>query len=94
MKVITRLLFVIALLLTGVTSAYAANRELKGTVTDTQDEPLVGVSVQVQSTKIAVATDVDGNFKLKVPEGPVTLLISYVGYAPQTKTLSPSKVQW
>ena len=84
MKVITRLLLVLAIMLTGLPQASAANRELKGTVLDSENEPLVGVSVKVDKTKIAVATDVDGNFALKVPEGPVTVKFSYVGYAPQT----------
>lgn len=80
MKVITRLLLVLAILLTGLPSAYAANRELKGQVLDSQDEPLIGVSVQDIKSKMAVATDVDGNFAIRVPEGPVTLRFSYVGY--------------
>lgn len=76
MKVITRLLLVLAILLTGLPSAYAANRELKGQVLDSQDEPLIGVSVQDIKSKMAVATDVDGNFAIRVPEGPVTLRFS------------------
>lgn len=84
MKLFTRLLLVLAVVLTGLPSAYAANRELKGTVIDTENEPLVGVSVQVQGTKIAIATDIDGNFALRVPEGDITVKFSYVGYTPQT----------
>lgn len=84
MKVITRLLLVMALMLMGLPTALAANRELKGTVVDSENEPLIGVSVQVVQTKVAVATDLDGNFTLRVPDGPVTVKFSYVGYAPQT----------
>lgn len=84
MKVITRLLLVMTLMLMGLPSAFAANRELKGSVVDSENEPLVGVSVQVVQNKAAVATDLDGNFTIKVPEGPVTVKFSYVGYAPQT----------
>ena len=49
MKVITRLLLVMALMLMGLPTALAANRELKGTVVDSENEPLIGVSVQVLS---------------------------------------------
>lgn len=91
MKVITRLLLVMALVLMGLPSAFAANRELKGTVVDSENEPLIGVSVQAVQNKAAVATDVDGNFTLRVPEGPVTVKFSYVGYAPQTIKVGPTE---
>ncbi len=91
MKVITRLLLVMALMLMGLPTAFAANRELKGTVVDSENEPLVGVSVQVVQNKAAVATDLDGNFTLKVPEGPVSVKFSYVGYAPQTVKVAPAE---
>lgn len=84
MKVITRMLLALAILLTGIPSAFAANRELKGTVLDSADEPLIGVSVQDPASKMAVATDIDGNFTIRVPEGPVTLRFSYVGYSAKT----------
>lgn len=91
MKVITRLLLVMALMLMGLPTAFAANRELKGTVVDSENEPLIGVSVQVVQTQMAVATDLDGNFTIKVPEGPVTVKFSYVGYAPKTVKVGPTE---
>ncbi len=91
MKVITRLLLVMALMLMGLPTAFAANRELKGTVVDSENEPLVGVSVQAVQNKAAVATDLDGNFTIKVPEGPVSVKFSYVGYAPQTVKVAPAE---
>ncbi len=84
MKVITRLLLVLAVVLMGLPSVNAANRELRGTVLDTMNEPLIGVSVQDTGSSAAVATDIDGNFVLRVPEGPVSLKFSYVGYATKT----------
>ena len=80
MKLIQKLILMLALLLVGAPAALAADRMLTGTVYDTHDEPLIGVSVQVVENKTAVSTDVDGNFTVKVPAGPVTLKISYVGY--------------
>ena len=84
MKVIARLTLLLALLLTATASAWAAQRTVTGTVLDTQDEPLIGVSVMVEQTKAGCLTDVDGNFSLKVPDGPVTLKVSYLGYETST----------
>ena len=39
-----------------------------GTVVDVNNEPLPGVTVMVVGTKIIVATDIDGGFKLSFPE--------------------------
>ncbi|MCM1066178.1 MAG: TonB-dependent receptor [Muribaculaceae bacterium] len=55
---------------------------VKGTVKDPSGEPLIGVSVVVQGTKTAVATDYDGNFAIDVNPGQ-TLSVSYVGYTPK-----------
>ena len=58
---------------------------LKGTITDASDgEPLIGASVVVKGSKgVGTATDIDGNYTIEVPsEGEI--IVSYVGYAPQT----------
>lgn len=83
MKLITRLMLVVALVLMAGPLAAAADRVVKGTVFDSQDEPLVGVSVVVAGEKRGISTDIDGNFSLKVPAGKVTLKFSYVGYNPK-----------
>lgn len=80
MKLIQKLILMLALLLAGAPAALAADRMLTGNVRDAQDEPLIGVSVQVVENKAAVSTDIDGNFTIKVPAGAVTLKISYIGY--------------
>ena len=50
-----------------------------GTVTDQQNEPLIGATVIVKGTQTGVSTDVDGKFSIKAEQGK-TLVISYVGY--------------
>ena len=60
--------------------AFAQGKNVTGTVTDPNGEPLIGVSVQVKGAKQGAITDFDGNFKLaNVPEGS-TLVFSYIGY--------------
>ncbi|MDX2195813.1 MAG: SusC/RagA family TonB-linked outer membrane protein [Cytophagales bacterium] len=55
---------------------------LKGKLIDeTTQAPLVGATVYIKGTKIAVQTDENGAFELKtVKEFPFTLSVNYVGY--------------
>ena len=62
-------------------SAFAQDITVKGTVQDTQGEPLVGATVLVQNSTTGTATDIDGHFTIKAPKGGA-LIVSYVGYQP------------
>lgn len=55
---------------------------VKGHVTDTNGEPIVGASVVEKGTRNATMTDGQGRFTLKVKAG-ATISISYVGYRAQ-----------
>ena len=78
----------IAMMVWGVSAAYA-QMAVKGVVTDTSGEPLIGASVVEKGTKNAVTTDVDGAFSLSVNAG-ATLTVSYVGYVTQNLAAQPS----
>lgn len=56
-----------------------------GVVVDSEDLPLVGVNVVVKGSKpiIGTTTDIDGNFKISMPQGKFTLEFSYVGMKTQ-----------
>ncbi|MCM1051446.1 MAG: SusC/RagA family TonB-linked outer membrane protein [Paenibacillus sp.] len=54
-----------------------------GNVSDTDGEPLTGATVMIMSTQQGCATDLDGNFTLKVPDNHAVLLISMIGKKPQ-----------
>ena len=58
-------------------------KTVTGTVTDTNGEPLVGVSVRSKDGKGGTITNIDGQFSMQVGDGE-TIEISYVGYATQT----------
>ena len=67
----------------------AANLVCTGTVVDEQGEPMIGASVTVVGKSgIGTTTDVDGRFKLSVPQGTKQLQVSYVGYKPCTVAAS------
>lgn len=75
---VTSLLFL--LLLFPVMSVMGANPfTVKGTVTDTSGDPLVGVSVIIQGTAQGTQTNIDGEFSIKASEGQ-TLRLTYIGY--------------
>ncbi len=64
--------------------AYAQKTKLKGTVLDkAYKEPLIGCNILIKDTELGVVTDLDGKFEIEVPQLPVTVIVSYVGYISQ-----------
>lgn len=63
-------------------TAHSQNVEIKGTVTDVNQEPLIGVNVVVKGTTTGAITDMDGSFSVTGPKGS-TLVVSYIGMATQ-----------
>jgi TonB-linked SusC/RagA family outer membrane protein len=55
-------------------------RELKGRVSDPEGTALPGVSIIVKGTTTGSSSDTDGNYTISVPEGPATLVFSFVGF--------------
>lgn len=53
---------------------------IKGCVLNQKNEPLPGVTVRVEGTTVGVASDVDGNFVLRLPVEKGVLLFTFVGY--------------
>lgn len=77
-----RYLLYLLVLCTGFcTSLMAQGRfEVKGRVT-ANDQPLEGVSVRAKGAQSGTVTDKDGNYRILVDNGKVTLVFSSVGYA-------------
>ncbi|PTT00935.1 hypothetical protein DBR11_08590 [Pedobacter sp. HMWF019] len=65
---------------------------IKGTVSDHTGQPLSGVSVRLKGTSVAVSTDGNGNFSLKVPDQRGSLVFSYIGYIVKEVPLSAGPV--
>ena len=57
-------------------------RQITGTVTDQQGEPVIGANIIEKGTINGTVTDVDGHFSINVADN-ATLNISYIGYLPQ-----------
>lgn len=67
---------------------------ITGVVMDETGETLIGASVLVKGIDIGAVTDIDGNFSLKVSGlNPVTLIISYTGFANTEMELDVAAMQ-
>jgi TonB-linked SusC/RagA family outer membrane protein len=53
------------------------------------NQPMAGAQVHLRGTNIGVITDGRGNFTLRVPAGPATLTVTYVGYRTEEVALAP-----
>ena len=86
-------------LVLGASALLAQNITVTGTVTDVQNEPLVGASVLQSGTTNGTMTDVDGHFTLSVPKG-AELEFSSIGFTtlklkaePEMKVALPEDVE-
>lgn len=75
-------------------NVYAQQREIKGTVTDTQGEPLVGVTVSIKGTTKGTMTDIDGKYTLSVGNTDKTLSASYIGMKPSEKPITGNVIDF
>ena len=98
-QLLKRVTSVVLGLVLGASVLLAQNIKVTGTVTDVQNEPLVGASVLQAGTTNGTMTDVDGNFTLTVPQG-AELEISSIGFTtlklkaePNMKVALPEDVE-
>src|SRR5690554_3639907 len=54
-------------------------KEVQGTVTDQNDEPIIGANIIEKGTTHGTVTDINGRFVLTVA-GDAVLQVSYIGY--------------
>ncbi len=60
------------------------DRVIKGKITDAEKgEGIPGVNVLIKGTTAGAVTDVGGNYTIQIPDGPVNLVYSFVGYMSQ-----------
>lgn len=78
--------FLLMLAIAGMINAQ--NAGITGKITDDKGEPVIGAAVAIQGTTIAVATDIDGNFKFSgLKPGKYTILVSSLGFGKQTRNI-------
>jgi len=59
---------------------FSQTKVISGTILDDKATPVVGATVSVKGSRAGVATDINGGFKLSVPEAATTLVITSVGF--------------
>lgn len=81
-------MFTVVALFAFYLTAGASAMICKGTVVDEAGEPMIGASVFVTGGAALGTTDVDGGFKVTVPDNTKTLTFRFVGYK---ETKAPAK---
>ena len=81
-------------MLLGCLTAYAQSGiTVRGTVVDSKGEVIIGASVAVKGNKtVGTITDLDGNFKLNVPNDKAVLVISFICMTPQEVRIKKKKM--
>jgi len=75
------ILLILTIFLCAIT--YAQEMTISGHVKDKDGNPMPGVNVVLKGTTNGVITDLNGTYKIKVPNGSATLTFSFVGYITQ-----------
>ena len=78
-----RLFLLAAAIVVMATQVLAASGVIncRGRVVDEQGQPVIGATIQVPGTSVGTATDIDGQFSIKVSKGE-TIVITSIGYKP------------
>jgi TonB-dependent SusC/RagA subfamily outer membrane receptor len=70
-----------------------AQKVVSGVVTDDAGVPLIGANVLAkEAAAIGTITDVDGSYKLQIPENVTTLVFSYAGYSTKEMEIGTASV--
>jgi len=68
-----------------------AQNVVKGVIVDSgTNEPIIGATILNPATKTGDVSKLDGSFQVTVPNGELTLDISYLGYAPVSRKVTVS----
>ena len=72
--------------------SFAQQAVVTGEVKDASNEPVIGATVQVKNAGGGAITDIDGNFRLSVPDVKnAILVVSFIGYETQEIPLNGKK---
>ena len=85
-----KLMLLITCLFLGIGLANAQRGSVTGTVVSAEDgQPVVGASIVLKGTTTGTVTDMDGRFKLNVPDMTGTIVVSFVGMKQQEVKIKP-----
>jgi TonB-linked SusC/RagA family outer membrane protein len=75
----------------GIMNAYGQNRTVSGTITDSKNVPIAGVSVFIPGTTTGTISDENGNYSINATEGSV-LHFSFIGLKDKEVTVGKQTV--
>ncbi|MDR2233190.1 MAG: TonB-dependent receptor [Tannerella sp.] len=67
---------------------FAQNRQIKGSVFDTEGQPVVGANVRWDKTTRGATTDAEGYFELTKRQNDTHLIVSFIGYNNDTISIT------
>ena len=76
---VKKIVLSMAAILFALTSVFAQNKQVSGTVTGPDGSPVVGATVVVEGTTVGTSTDLQGRYTLAAPVNG-TLVVSFIGY--------------
>ncbi|HQZ24364.1 MAG TPA: TonB-dependent receptor [Flavobacterium sp.] len=83
--------FIITLML-GFSTILSAQNSVTGKITDTKNQPIIGVSVYAPELHKGTSTDENGKYTLSnIPTGTAKLTFAFTGFATQNKTINVLK---
>ena len=68
----------------------AQTKTITGKILDEKGNPVAGASIVVKGGTAGTTTDATGHYTLNAPAGTTTVVVSYVGYAPQDLDVTSS----
>ena len=73
----------------------SAQNVIKGKITDTSGEPLIGVNIKIKDKLVGTVSDIEGNYTLSTTsELPFSIIFTSVGYTSQEVEITDSGVEY
>ena len=69
-----------------------SQRTIRGTVSDSNGEPIIGASVLAVGSTVGTVTDFEGKYELTVPDGTTQIQVAYTGYETKIMDVGASNV--
>ncbi|MEL6560784.1 MAG: carboxypeptidase-like regulatory domain-containing protein [Bacteroidota bacterium] len=73
-------------------SAIQSTTEVEGLIKNASGEPMPGVNIIVNGTKTGSVSNLEGYYKISLPEGATTLDFSFIGFESQNITINNKSV--
>lgn len=88
----SKLLYLLAFLLSSSWVAFGQNQTITGKVTDEKGEALIGVNIIVRETNKGTTTNVDGKYTLSVPGSSSKIIYTFVSYESREVTVGNQSI--